>query len=176
MLCAGPDGPALQPVAWEVVFGPGADPALITDAKRGLDAILFDATEARLSFNIAGESALAARFESTSAAEAALNRYGSFFRFSEASGSDARGWTARRYQGQGEWNHVVTAGAEQLPRAYVEQLAPGGRIVIPLGSEPRCQTMYRFTLVDGSLRSEDLGGFAFVPLVGEAGWPARETE
>jgi len=132
------DGPALQPVAWEVVFGPGADPALITDAKRGLDAILFDALEARLSFNVAGESALAARFESTSAAGAALNRYGSFFRFSEASGSDARGWTARRYQGQGEWNHVVTAGAELYAwtgptREGVE--ARRERALGPLGAE-----------------------------------------
>jgi len=53
---------ALQPVSWAIVFGPNADPSLITDAKPALDYILSDAFEARISFNAAGESALAARF------------------------------------------------------------------------------------------------------------------
>lgn len=102
----------LQPVSWDIVFGPNADPSLITDAKRGLDYILSDALEARVSFNAAGESALAARFENAEAAAAALNRYGSFFQFAQVTGSDAGGWTARRFNGQGEWNHVVAAGNE----------------------------------------------------------------
>lgn len=102
----------LQPVTWDIVFGPNADPSLITDAKRGLDYILSDAIEAKISFTAAGESALAARFANTDAAAAALNRYGSFFQFAQATGSDAVGWTARRFNGQGEWNHVVAAGNE----------------------------------------------------------------
>jgi hypothetical protein len=102
----------LQPVSWEVVFGPNADPTLITDAKRGLDYILSDALEARIAFNTAGESALAARFPNAQAAAAALNRYGSFFQFAQVTGSDAGGWTARRFNGQGEWNHVVAVGNE----------------------------------------------------------------
>jgi hypothetical protein len=102
----------VRPVAWEVVFGPKADPALITDAKRGLEVILSEATEAKLSFNASGESALAARFAHSTAAAAALDRYGAFFQFSDVSGSDASGWTGKRYQGQGEWNHVVAAGSE----------------------------------------------------------------
>lgn len=107
-----PAGSTLQPVAWDVVFGPQADPALITDAKRGLDAILSEATDAKLSFNASGESALAARFATAEAAAAALNRYRAFFRFGTVSGSEASGWTGQRYQGQGEWNHVVAAGNE----------------------------------------------------------------
>lgn len=103
---------APQPTGWEAVFGPEADPALITDAKLGLGAILGDALEAKLSFTASGESALAARFPTPGDAEAALNRYGTFFQFAQVSGSDTSGWTARRYQGQGEWNHVVTAGPE----------------------------------------------------------------
>jgi hypothetical protein len=103
---------SLRPVDWKVVFGPKADPDLITDAKRGLEAILKDASEAKLSFNADGESALAAKFPSADAAAAALNRYGSFFQFANASGSDAVGWTAKRFGGQGEWNHVVAAGNE----------------------------------------------------------------
>ena len=102
----------LQPVPWATVFGPKADPDLITDAKRGLDAILHNAVEAKLSFNRDGESALAARFESPEAAAAALTKYGSFFAFAQARGSDATGWTARRHGGQGEWVHVVSAGPE----------------------------------------------------------------
>ena len=102
----------LQPVPWEIVFGPNADPSLITDAKHGLDYILSDALEAKISFNTAGESALAARFANAEAARAALNRYGTFFQFAQVTGNDADGWTARRFNGQGEWNHVVVAGNE----------------------------------------------------------------
>ena len=107
-----PAASVLQPVSWNIVFGPNADPSLITDAKRGLDHILSDALEAKISFNAAGESALAARFKNDTDAATALNRYGSFFQFANVSGSDAGGWTARRFDGQGEWNHVVAAGNE----------------------------------------------------------------
>lgn len=65
---------------------------------------------------------------------------------------------------------IVTAGANDLPTPYVRQLAEGGRVVIPLGSTPRSQTMFRFTLNDDELIEEDLGNFAFVPLIGEHGW------
>lgn len=112
---SGPKAPpdsALKPVPWEVVFGPSADPALVADAKRVLEAILGDSTEAKLSFSSTGESAMAARFPDAAAAVVALNRYGAFFQFGNATGSDASGWTARRYQGQGEWNHVAVAGNE----------------------------------------------------------------
>jgi hypothetical protein len=104
--------PDLSPVAWDVVFGPSADPSLITDAKHGLSALLEEASEAKLSFGREGTSALAARFSSASAAARALDRYGNFFAFANAEGSDASGWTARRHGGQGEWVHVVTAGPE----------------------------------------------------------------
>ncbi|MBX3745733.1 MAG: hypothetical protein KF833_10535 [Verrucomicrobiae bacterium] len=104
--------PGLKPVSWDLIFGPGADPSLITDAKRGLDAIVGAATEAKLSFNRSGESALAARFNTPLEALQALDRYGTFFQFAQASGSDDWGWTARRHGGQGEWNHLVAAGNE----------------------------------------------------------------
>jgi protein-L-isoaspartate(D-aspartate) O-methyltransferase len=69
----------------------------------------------------------------------------------------------------------VTAGARTLPDAYVQQLAPGGRIVIPIGEHPRSQTMTRFrNEADGHLSEECLGGFAFVPLVGKHGWESDE--
>ena len=65
---------------------------------------------------------------------------------------------------------VVTAGTHALPKPYLDQLADGGRIVIPLGHIPHSQLMYRFTLQNGKLSVQNLGGFAFVPLIGEYGW------
>lgn len=114
---------ALAPVPWATVFGPEADPALNVDAKIGLGAVVGEADEARLSFNARGESALAARFGSPAAAQRALDRYGTFFAFAQASGSDTTGWTARRHQGQGEWVHVVTAGPELYAWTATERTA-----------------------------------------------------
>jgi protein-L-isoaspartate(D-aspartate) O-methyltransferase len=71
---------------------------------------------------------------------------------------------------------VVTAGAETLPDAYLRQLRAGGRIVIPLGRSRHNQTMYRFTRLDGQLQIENLGGFAFVPLIGRYGWHERDLD
>lgn len=65
---------------------------------------------------------------------------------------------------------IVTAGAASLPQPYLDQLKEGGRIIIPIGTEYTGQTMYRFTLKNGKLSQEDLGAFAFVPLIGEHGW------
>lgn len=63
---------------------------------------------------------------------------------------------------------VVTAAAEVLPPPYAKQLVQGGRLVIPLG-DSYSQSLYRFTKDCEHLISEDLGGFAFVPLIGRYG-------
>ena len=65
---------------------------------------------------------------------------------------------------------VVTAGAETLPDAYVRQVRIGGRIVIPIGEYRYNKTMYRFTRQEEELRIDNLGSFAFVPLIGRYGW------
>lgn len=65
---------------------------------------------------------------------------------------------------------IITAGSDGLPIDYLEQLADGGRIVIPIGNRSYGQTMYRFTRHHGRLMIEDLGPFAFVPLIGQHGW------
>lgn len=65
---------------------------------------------------------------------------------------------------------IVTAGAGELPDPYVEQLADCGRIVIPIGSTTTSQTLFRFTRRGRQLSVENLGHFAFVPLIGEHGW------
>jgi protein-L-isoaspartate(D-aspartate) O-methyltransferase len=63
---------------------------------------------------------------------------------------------------------VVTAGAKSLPESLREQLADGGRIVIPIG-QSISQTLYRFTRRGDQWQQENLGGFAFVPLIGQQG-------
>jgi protein-L-isoaspartate(D-aspartate) O-methyltransferase len=70
---------------------------------------------------------------------------------------------------------AVAAAAPEVPRALLEQLAPGGRLVIPVGMEEGRQTLLRVTRQDGGFLEEALTDVRFVPLVGEQGWqpPAR---
>jgi protein-L-isoaspartate(D-aspartate) O-methyltransferase len=59
---------------------------------------------------------------------------------------------------------LCTAGAEQLPTALQEQLADGGRLVIPIGPASR-QQMVRHIRRGDQWQSDKLGSFGFVPLV-----------
>ena len=59
---------------------------------------------------------------------------------------------------------LVTAGAPQLPHALLEQLAIGGRLVIPIGNDP--QIMYRYTRTgEKTMDKETFGEFRFVPML-----------
>lgn len=71
---------------------------------------------------------------------------------------------------------VVTAGGATLPEPYSEQLAENGKIVIPLGTTQQHQALMRYTKRQGQLEAENLGPFAFVPLLGKFGWQADEPE
>jgi protein-L-isoaspartate(D-aspartate) O-methyltransferase len=65
---------------------------------------------------------------------------------------------------------VVAAGGPDLPRALLDQLALGGRLVMPVGSD-RAQELVRVTRVGpAEYRREDLGAVQFVPLIGAQGW------
>jgi len=71
---------------------------------------------------------------------------------------------------------VVAAGGPGVPRALLDQLAPGGRLVMPVGEGRELQKLVRLTRQrDGSLASEDLGDVRFVPLIGAQGWEAGEA-
>jgi len=60
---------------------------------------------------------------------------------------------------------VVSAAAEEVPEPLVAQLAPGGRLLMPIGP-PGFQELVRLRRgVGGRLSQERLGGCAFVPLV-----------
>src|SRR6266513_2920668 len=71
---------------------------------------------------------------------------------------------------------MVAAGGPQVPEALKQQLAVGGRLVIPIGTTHRVQTLLRVRrLAVDRWEEEDLGAVAFVPLIGDAGWPVDET-
>ena len=61
---------------------------------------------------------------------------------------------------------LVAAGGPELPQALQEQLAPGGRLVIPIGETARDQRLVLLRRTDGKLERVDLGAVRFVPLVG----------
>ena len=72
---------------------------------------------------------------------------------------------------------VVAAGGPKVPEALLDQLAPGGRLVIPVGEGRSVQRLLRVTRgADGRLREEELGDVRFVPLIGTQGWTAEPTE
>ena len=72
---------------------------------------------------------------------------------------------------------VVTAAGPKVPSALLEQLVIGGRIVIPVGDESDRQRLLRIDRHSEShFRSVDLGGVAFVPLVGAEGWRGGQGE
>ena len=64
---------------------------------------------------------------------------------------------------------VVTAGSPSLPQPLVDQLATGGRLVIPLGDE-HAQVLKRIRSSDSGLEEEPLGECRFVKLWGKYGW------
>jgi protein-L-isoaspartate(D-aspartate) O-methyltransferase len=64
---------------------------------------------------------------------------------------------------------LVTAGAPAVPPPLVEQLAEGGRLVIPVG-RPEHQELLRIVTRDGSTSQESLYACRFVPLLGRYGW------
>ncbi len=66
---------------------------------------------------------------------------------------------------------LAAASGSHIPPAWIEQLADGGRIVMPVGEPTFIQKLIKVTKgPGGKLITEDLGGVRFVPLIGEEGW------
>ena len=66
---------------------------------------------------------------------------------------------------------LAAASGSHLPPQWVEQLAEGGRIVMPVGDPGWIQKLVKVTKgPGGNLITEDLGGVRIVPLIGEEGW------
>ena len=64
---------------------------------------------------------------------------------------------------------VVTAGAPEVPEVLLDQLADGGRLVVPVGNQ-HTQELIRICRSKGKIQQTNLGGCRFVKLVGEHGW------
>lgn len=64
---------------------------------------------------------------------------------------------------------IVTAGAPEVPKALIEQLAEKGRLVIPVGSE-YFQTLNVVRKQKGRVFRKELFECTFVPLLGRQGW------
>lgn len=71
---------------------------------------------------------------------------------------------------------VVTAGGAEVPEPLRRQLGPGGRLIMPVGEDPRRQNLLKITRQpDGGFVEKELGPVLFVPLVGERGWLEDES-
>ncbi len=70
---------------------------------------------------------------------------------------------------------IVTAGAPEIPQELYDQLAIGGRLVIPIGSD-RPQLLKIVTKTPAGPEVEDGCPCSFVPLIGQAGWPNGDSE
>jgi protein-L-isoaspartate(D-aspartate) O-methyltransferase len=66
---------------------------------------------------------------------------------------------------------AVAAAAPAIPQPLLDQLAPGGRLVLPVGTRDD-QQMLRIVRTPGGFTEQNLGPVRFVPLVGEHGWSA----
>ena len=64
---------------------------------------------------------------------------------------------------------IVTAGAPKVPQELLDQLAPGGRLVIPVGSRYE-QDLLKVIKRDHKFTTQNLGPCRWVPLVGEEAW------
>jgi protein-L-isoaspartate(D-aspartate) O-methyltransferase len=60
----------------------------------------------------------------------------------------------------------VTAAPDHLPGPLVEQLAEGGRVVIPIGPPGGYQTLWKFVKEGQDVTAYNLGGVVFVPFTG----------
>jgi len=66
---------------------------------------------------------------------------------------------------------IVTAAAPSIPESLVKQLKSGGRLIIPLDHGGFGQALTLVEKVGDSVRTSDICGCMFVPLVGKEGWP-----
>jgi len=65
---------------------------------------------------------------------------------------------------------IVAAGGPSVPEALKEQLADGGIMLIPVGTERKKQHLIRVFKINGQCKEEDCGPVSFVDLVGKDAW------
>ncbi len=64
---------------------------------------------------------------------------------------------------------IVTAGAPDVPKPLVDQLAEGGTLAIPIGTID-IQDLHIIRRKNGTFSTTIVEGFKFVPLIGKGGW------
>ena len=100
-------------------------------------------------------------FSLSSSAARTLGRLG-FSNVTVVSGDGAAGWPIEApYDAI-----VVTAAPERIPAALYEQLADGGRMVVPVGPQADYQQLMLVRRLGDRFESEPLAAVRFVPLVG----------
>ena len=65
---------------------------------------------------------------------------------------------------------LVTAAAPAIPKPLIDQLEDKGVLIVPVGSVQFYQTLIRIRKKGGKILEENLGGVAFVPLIGKHGF------
>jgi len=65
---------------------------------------------------------------------------------------------------------LVAAAGPEVPKPLIEQLENGGILLVPVGGAQFYQNLVRIRKKDGKIREENLGGVAFVPLIGKYGF------
>lgn len=71
---------------------------------------------------------------------------------------------------------IVAAGGPEVPAHLKQQLKIGGRLVMPIGTDPRVQELVRVTRLNkDEFKTEDLADVRFVPLIGKEGWALEES-
>jgi protein-L-isoaspartate(D-aspartate) O-methyltransferase len=87
------------------------------------------------------------------------------YRIAARAGDGTLGWSEYApYSGI-----LVTAGAPTVPQPLLDQLAEGGRLVIPVGGLEE-QKLHIIEKQGEEIRQREVHGFKFVPLIGKRGW------
>jgi protein-L-isoaspartate(D-aspartate) O-methyltransferase len=72
---------------------------------------------------------------------------------------------------------LVSVGGSDVPKTLLHQLTVGGRMVIPVGPDPRAQELVRITRFDeDEFEQEDLADVRFVPVIGKEGWESKDFD
>ena len=70
---------------------------------------------------------------------------------------------------------IITAASPKIPLPLIEQLADNGKLILPLG-ESFSQVLTLLEKKEGKLKSVDVCGCVFVPLVGKHGWSNKKDD
>lgn len=156
-----------QTISQPYIVGLMIQAAAIRPGERVLEVGAGSGYAAAVMSRIAGEVYAIERHEElTRLAQGRLDRLG-YRNIHLKTGDGTRGWPdAAPFDAI-----LAAAGGPAVPEALKAQLAVGGRLVMPVGDEPRLQRLKKLTRLSASeFAEDDLGEVTFVPLIGEQGW------